>query len=220
MSIFLQHTAASCRWGIWKTEETPEELLAMLPHREAYRPAAQAFKSEHRRQEWLAVRVLLYTLLGKEKEIGYHPNGKPYLTDASASIGISHTRGYVAVILGQPDREVGIDIEQYGERVRRVAPRFMRDDEVPSFYQNTDVWSLLLHWSAKETIFKCLNASEVDFRNHIRLFPFPVDEAGVFLAEEYRTPARRHFAIHYHLFPDFVLTFTTGERLRGNFLGI
>lgn len=190
----------------------------MLPHWEAYRTAAQAFKSEHRRQEWLAVRVLLYTLLGKEKEIGYHPNGKPYLTDASASIGISHTQGYVAVILGQPDREVGIDIEQYGERVRQVAPRFMRDDEVPSFYRNTDVWSLLLHWSAKETIFKCLNASEVDFRSHIRLFPFPVDEAGVFLAEEYRTLARRRFAIHYHLFPDFVLTFTTGET-SGEFSG-
>lgn len=190
----------------------------MLPRWEAYRTAAQAFKSEHRRQEWLAVRVLLYTLLGDEKEIGYRSNGKPYLTDASASIGISHTQGYVAVILGQPDREVGIDIEQYGERVRQVAPRFMRDDEVPSFYRNTDVWSLLLHWSAKETIFKCLNASEVDFRSHIRLFPFPVDEAGVFLAEEYRTLARRRFAIHYHLFPDFVLTFTTGET-SGEFSG-
>lgn len=192
----------------------------MLPCRDVYRTAVQAFKSEHRRQEWLAVRVLLYTLLGEEREITYRPDGKPYLTDVSASISISHTRGYVAVILGQPDREVGIDIEQYGERVRKVAPRFMRDDEVPSLFRNTNTWSLLLHWSAKETIFKCLNASEVDFRNHIRLFPFSVDEAGVFLAEEYRTPARRRFAIHYHLFPDFVLTFTTGERLRGNFPGI
>lgn len=192
----------------------------MLPCRDVYRTAVQAFKSEHRRQEWLAVRVLLYTLLGEEREIAYRPDGKPYLTDVSASISISHTRGYVAVILGQPDREVGIDIEQYGERVRKVAPKFMRDDEVPSLFRNTNTWSLLLHWSAKETIFKCLNASEVDFRNHIRLFPFSVDEAGVFLAEEYRTPARRRFAIHYHLFPDFVLTFTTGERLRGNFPGI
>lgn len=183
----------------------------MLPRRDVYRTAVQAFKSEHRRQEWLAVRVLLYTLLGEEREITYRPDGKPYLTDVSASISISHTRGYVAVILGQPDREVGIDIEQYGERVRKVAPRFMRDDEVPSFYRNTDVWSLLLHWSAKETIFKCLNASEVDFRNHIHLFPFPVDEAGVLHAEEYRTAARLRFTIHYRLFSDFVLTFTTGE---------
>mgnify|MGYP000016543064 CR=1 FL=1 len=67
------------------------------------------------RLEWLAVRVLLYTLSGEEKEIAYHPSGKPYLADASASLSISHTKGYVAVVLGLPGREVGIDIEQYGE---------------------------------------------------------------------------------------------------------
>ena len=72
------------------------------------------FTAAHRRLEWLAVRVLLYTLSGEEKEIAYHPSGKPYLADDSASISISHTKGYVAVALGLPGREVGVDIEQYG----------------------------------------------------------------------------------------------------------
>ena len=34
----------------------------------------------------------------------------------------------------------------------------MREDEQPSVFRGTDTWSLLLHWSAKETMFKCLNA--------------------------------------------------------------
>lgn len=92
----------------------------MLPHQEVYREGMRRFTAAHRRLEWLAVRVLLYTLSGEEKEIAYHPSGKPYLADDSASLSISHTKGYVAVVLGLPGREVGVDIEQYGERVRKV----------------------------------------------------------------------------------------------------
>lgn len=87
-----------------------------------------------------------------------------------------------------------------------VAHKFMREDEQPSVFRGTDTWSLLLHWSAKETMFKCLNASEVDFRGHMRILPFAVNESGVFSAEEYRTVEKRRFTIHYYLFPDFVLT--------------
>ena len=187
-------------------DETLEELLVRLPHQEYYRQSMQRFAAGHRRLEWLAVRVLLYTLLGEEKEIAYYSNGKPYLPDNSASISISHTKGYVAVLLGPPGNEVGIDIEQYGERVRRVSHKFMRDDEIPETFQGTDIWSLLLYWSAKETMFKCMNASEVDFREHLRIFPFTVDRQGIFSAEEYRTAEKMHYSIHYYIYPDFVLT--------------
>ncbi len=204
--LFLKNTTSFHQWGVWKIDETPDELLAMLPNPDFYRKAAQRFTSEHRRLEWLAVRVLLYTLSGEEKQIAYHPGGKPYLTDASASLSISHTKRYAAVALGAWGKEVGIDIEQYGERVRKVTHKFMREDEISSVFQGTDTWSLLLHWSAKETIFKCLNLSEVDFRNHIRILPFITNEEGTFFAEEYRTAQQTLFTIRYYLFSDFVLT--------------
>lgn len=206
MPLFLQNSESDCRWGIWKTDETSDELLSMLPHADVYKVGVQRFTAEHRCLEWLAVRVLLYTLLGEEKEIAYHPNGKPYLADESASISISHTKGYVAVVVGESGKEVGIDIEQYSERVCRVAHKFMREDEKPSTFLGTETWSLLLHWSAKETMFKCMNASEVDFREHMRIFPFSVSESGNFSAEEYRTAEKYRFTIRYYIFPDFVLT--------------
>lgn len=206
MPIFLQHSEPACQWGIWRMDETPDELLSMLPHADVYRSGMQRFQAEHRRREWLAVRVLLHTLLGVEKEIAYYPNGKPYLADASASLSISHTKGYVAVIVGEPGKEVGIDIEQYSERVCRVAHKFMREDERTSSFLDTDTWSLLLHWSAKETMYKCMNASDVDFREHMRIFPFSISESGKFSAEEYRTAENRRFTIYYYLFSDFVLT--------------
>ena len=165
MSLFIQHTYPSYKWGVWKMDETLDELLSMLPQQETYLEGLQRFSAEHRRLEWLSVRVLLFTLLGEEKEIAYYPSGKPYLADKSASISISHTRGYVSVIIGEAGKEVGIDIEQYGERVHKVAHKYMRTDEPLSSYQGTDTWALLLHWSAKEVMFKCMNTPEVDFRS-------------------------------------------------------
>ena len=111
-----------------------------------------------------------------------------------------------AVLLGGPEKEVGIDVECYGERVRKVAHKFVREDESVSWYKGTETWSLLLHWSAKETMFKCMNTSDVDFRKHLHILPFTVEEQGVFSAVEYRTAEKRNFRIHYYLFPDFVLT--------------
>lgn len=206
MSLFLQHTEPSYRWGVWKMDETLDELLDMLPQQETYLQGMQRFSAEHRRLEWLSVRVLLFILFGEEKEVAYYPSGKPYLADNSASVSISHTRGYVSVIIGEVGKEVGIDIEQYSERVHKVAHKYMRADEIISSYQGTDTWSLLLHWSAKEVMFKCMNTPEVDFREHLHVFPFTISETGIFSAEEYRTPEHRKFYIHYIVHPDFVLT--------------
>ena len=64
----------------------------MLPHQEVYREGMRRFTAAHRRLEWLAVRVLLYTLSGEEKEIAYHPSGKPYLADDSASQYFAYER--------------------------------------------------------------------------------------------------------------------------------
>lgn len=60
-------------------DETLDELLSMLPQQETYLEGLQRFSAEHRRLEWLSVRVLVFTLLGEEKEIAYYPSGKPYL---------------------------------------------------------------------------------------------------------------------------------------------
>jgi phosphopantetheinyl transferase len=184
----------------------------MFPNqkREVYEREIQHFASKHRRLEWLSVRMLLYTLLGGEKKIMYRSTGKPYLPDYSYCISISHTRGYAAVILSSVN-EVSIDIEQYGERIRRVAHKFMHDDEQPSLYFNSDVWSLLLHWSAKEAMFKCMDTAFVDFRTHFRIYPFQIQEEGIFQAKEYYTSKQRDFLIHYLIRPEFVMTWQITE---------
>ena len=51
--------------GVWKIEESSEELLSMLEQSSEYLPFLQQIKTEKRRQEWLASRVLLKELAGE-----------------------------------------------------------------------------------------------------------------------------------------------------------
>ena len=192
MGLFLQHKTKDIHWAIWKMEESLESLLTLLP--------------ATRKMEWLSVRVLLYSMLQEDKEIIYSSEGKPSLGDHSFFISISHTKGYVAVILS-PIAPVGIDIEQYGHRVKRVYDRFIRPDEQVEPYWGDVTWSMLLHWSAKETIFKSMENADADLRK-LCLSHFVPQEEGTFQVQEYATEQQQSFTGGYRISPDFVLTWT------------
>ena len=208
MALFLQHKTDDIQWAVWKMEESLEVLLALLPdaRRVFCEQELNRFVSERRKMEWLSVRVLLYAMLQEDKEIGYSPEGKPYLTDHSFFISISHTKGYVAVMLAS-FTPAGIDIEQYGQRVKRVYDRFIRSDERVEPYQGDETWSMLLHWSAKETIFKSMENADADLRK-LCLSHFIPQSEGVFQVREYATERQQLFTVGYRICPDFVLTWT------------
>ena len=192
--------------GIWKIEESISQLLSLLDTPALYLQDLERFSSESRKLEWLSVRALCHEMAGHDCNIAYHSSGKPYLPDGGY-ISISHTHGYVAVLY-HPFFEVGVDIEQYSERVKRVSSRFLCQDELLHIPQANETYALLLHWSAKETIFKVMNATEVDFANHIHLKPFKVESEGEFQGEEYKSAMHQHYQIRYFTTADFVLTWT------------
>lgn len=206
MPLYRTYKQHDLTVGVWKVDETIEQLRSMFHQFSIYEEGFERFKAEKRKQEWLAVRVLLKELLGEEKKIVYLPSGKPCLEDGSACISFSHTPGYVAVAI-HPSAEVGVDIEQYGTRVQRLASRFVREDELVSVASGDEIYALLLHWSAKETMFKLMEEEAVDFLDHLRIFPFTLQESGVMEAQEYRSPNEQKFLIHYDTHPDYVLTF-------------
>lgn len=211
MPLFNKWKEEGATWGIWQVTETPDELQSYLTT-ESCDPAELAqFKCESRRLEYLAVRVLVKTLTGQEHQVAHHSSGKPYFKDFPMNLTVSHTKGYVAVGL-HPKKEVGIDIEQISARVLKVTSRFVRPDEFPGLAKlssEAQLFVYLLAWSAKETMFKVLNASEVDFLEHLHVANFSLQTAGVFIGHEFRTPKKRTFAIHYQTHPDFVLTYLT-----------
>ena len=203
MSLLMKHTRPL--WGVWKIEESSEVLLSLLRNREEYLPQLELIRIEQRRREWLACRVLLQELTDAPVRIAYRPSGAPYLPDSSLHISISHTKGYAAVLL-QDRPAVGIDIEYRSERVSKIRSRFMNPEEEAGIDKEHETEHLLLHWCAKETLFKMIGREEVDFLHHLHVRPFPYAKEGSFTVYETRTGERTVYRLNYLVTPDFVLT--------------
>lgn len=192
--------------AIWKIEESAEELMTNLSVRTLSDKRFQGFSNRARICEWLAVRNLLKTMCGSEKQIAYNSCGKPFLGDESYKISISHTKGFVAILLHKTN-EVGIDIEQQSERILKLKERFMSTTELANLDNIKTSTHALLYWSAKETLFKILPEDEFDFREHLHVENFSLAQEGEFGASETRTSRKQKFCIQYKIYPEFVLTY-------------
>lgn len=195
------------RIGIWKIEESPADLLALLDRKEEYLPFLDRLKADTRQKEWLATRVLLKEMMGEEMRIAYRPDGAPYLPDSALYISISHTKGYAAVLL-QEVPAAGIDIEQRANRVLKIRSRFVTPDEEAEIDPIHEVEHLLIHWCAKEALFKMIGQENVDFLEHLHIHPFPYAESGRFMASETLTSEAGSYSMAYSVAPDFVLVYS------------
>jgi phosphopantetheinyl transferase len=198
----LQHTG-HYRLGIWKMEEPEAELQLLTGLNE---PASHT--NPVRRLEYLAVRALAVQMGVQAVDIAYLPSGKPYLKNSEDTISISHTKGYVALLLS-PHARAGVDVEQATDRVRRIRNKFMHPDEEQTLsdccgYEQETI-GLLLHWCAKESLFKAVPEEGVDFASELRILGFTAPaESGTFSGVFTRTG--RRFRIDYLVQSDFVLT--------------
>lgn len=199
--LYLKEHIKESLLGVWKVEETCEELLTQLAHNEWLSPI-YLVKSESRKREMLATRVLLKALLEEEKQIAYLDSGKPYLVDDSYKISISHTKGYVAIIL-HPFHTMGLDIEQRTDKIFKVKDRVITGSD--NIDPRNEQVHLLLHWSAKEAMFKYLDAEGVDFRANLHVESFVPDEKGMFFVSESKTEKMQKFEAHYLVTADFVM---------------
>lgn len=155
--LFINEIDKDVRLGVWKMEENLNyEQFASLPFYDRLMSL-----SESRRKETASVYSLLFVMTGnKNLVIGHETSGKPYVE--GYKIGISHTKGFVSVILST-SCDVAVDIEYINTRVLRIADRFLREDEKPDIIP--DVIPTLLFWCAKETIYKLYSDERLTFQN-------------------------------------------------------
>jgi 4'-phosphopantetheinyl transferase EntD len=205
--------------GVAPITKDSATLLSQLAHADRYLPFI-ASMTEKRKCEWLTVRALLKTLSGEEKEISYLPNGKPFLSDHSYHISVSHTgcraadhacngkpSGYAAMVLNK-EKQVAIDIETISPRILKIKDRFLNREETGAIAADAEIVHLLLHWSAKESVFKILDAENVDFQSKIHIRPFrpAIGAWDSFEACETRTEKQTVFRVHYFAGEHYVLT--------------
>lgn len=206
--------------GIWKISESWQELFGLLINKDAYYPELVKIQSEKRKQEWLAVRLLLQHLSGGDISIRYHKNGAPFLPDSKYRISISHTQGFAAVLLSKNSKP-GIDIEYHSERAWRLRKKYMNETELAFITSLCDhknagnktmadaMEAATICWCAKETAYKVLGETEVDFAGHLCIEPFSPAKKGVLILNERRTEQKLSFKINYQITKDFILALHT-----------
>ena len=168
MLVLRQHINDS-ELIIWRMNETLDELMELSLHQ--YDHELEGISNEVRKKERILSRYLLETLIGKVADVNYEASGKPIMDGVNFSI--SHTKNYVAVIVGSDT--VGVDIEHKSDRIFKVTEKIMHTDELntlSSFAKNTEQTGIfsseaqkfaLLCWCAKETVFKMIDEIGVDF---------------------------------------------------------
>ena len=114
--------------ALWKIDESETELRSLCtPQERIY--ASERLTTGNRRKEWLAWHALLHETT-PQAETGYDPNGAPVLKSGEY-IGVSHTKGYAAVIIAKTP--CAVDIELRNRNFLKAAPKYLSPDERQRF---------------------------------------------------------------------------------------
>lgn len=201
MSIYRTITDDSLSIVIWNITESTETLIEIsgcsLPDK---------FTNQTRVKEYLAVRCCAKHIGINPSTIDYLPSGKPYLNNCDKAISISHTKNYAAVITGKNNMPA-IDIETRSERILKIRRKFMSDQEETALKSSgfDEVTGLLIHWCAKESLFKAIHDENVDFAKELIVNNLiNTGNKGRFNA--FFTRDETSFVVNYLLEEDFVLT--------------
>lgn len=168
MPLYKKKIEKNYTYVIWRLTESLEELQNILhinipPH----------IKALKRKKEFICVRILASLLKINIEELRYTENGKPIIDGSKKNISISHTEGYVTILISS-QKNIGIDIEKYSERLIKVAKHYLSEEEIKNintFNSCRNIISIndtfLLHWCAKEAIYKAIPNNVITWNRDI-----------------------------------------------------
>ena len=144
MPLFKKIKNEDFEIALWRIEEP-------LSFFESEFESHPVIKNENKKLQWFATRFLVREILGKQAEVLNDEIGKPFVNNASHNISLSHTPKFVAVMASKKNI-VGIDLEPVHEKVKRIASKFLLEDELKLISEEQKTEKLILYWSAKRSV--------------------------------------------------------------------
>ena len=202
MPVERTFTSEESLWALWKIEEDVATLSKAVASEEPPATVTNPLK----RLEFLAGRALIrhlaerwnLTYRGVEKDVF----GKPYLSGSTCHISLSHSYPYVAAILHK-DKNVGIDLEQPKEKLLRIAPRVLAEDELLD--AGEDVIKHCIYWCAKETLIKIYGKKDLVLARNLRIAPFSRQPEGHLIGRILAENTETAIPLTYLVSENFVL---------------
>ncbi|WP_457287357.1 4'-phosphopantetheinyl transferase family protein [Pedobacter sp. UYP24] len=165
--------------AVWKIEETEEQLISGLQLKQHELDLIASLNNGKRLLQWLSTRLLLRTMLNTSEYIDCQmdEHGKPYLPNLGYHISLSHSYDYAAVIVGKT-HQVGVDIELIKNKINAIKHKFLSDVELAQKQIGDNINGLYVCWCAKEAIYKWHGKKGLEFKQHIHIQPFELEEKG------------------------------------------
>lgn len=186
---------------LWKIEETVSELRSMVRLSEQEQAQFATIKQQAKVAEKLAVRALLQiaTIGAQPPTLQYTEQGRP--TIHGAEISISHGAGYAAIYLS--NRPVGIDLEAAGRGAEKLINRVVSGQEIEVCAQVFGINPAILAWCVKESMFKALQGSDVDFINDL------IIDSGSSDGKIYGRAKEKKIELRWEVIEDIIIVWST-----------
>lgn len=151
---------------IWQITETIDILLSKIQLDNSSQQILDLKKKEIHKKQFLAIRNILELMSSEKHLVSYSEIGKPYL-NSKKNISVTHSGSYAALIVS--DKQVGIDLQEFGEKIKKIEKKFL--DVELDYPIDLSISNLLVYWNIKESIFKSLENKPMDFRKNIIVLP-------------------------------------------------
>jgi len=196
--VFNKNIDDDTMLGVWKIEETEEQLTAGLQLKQHELDVIASLNNGKRLLHWLSTRVLLRTLLNTDDYIDCRldDHGKPYLPDLEYEISLSHSYDYAAVIISK-SKKVGVDIELIKHKIKSIKQKFLSDLELAQKQIGDNTNGLYVCWCAKEAIYKWNGRKGLEFKQDIHIKPFKLKDKGMLNATVDLPGGSRELAVNY-----------------------
>lgn len=162
-----------------------------------------------RKSHFIASRLLARQFF-PDTQIHKDEFGKPQLINSPGHISWSHSGDYAAFIANS-EFPTGIDIEQISDRILRIEDKFCNKADKMCIDPGKHAESLLLIWTAKESMYKLYGRKEVDFKLHMTVEPFEIDQEGRFYARFHKGETNTRFLLEFQFFNGHVASWILGS---------
>ena len=155
---------------IWEINESLHDLESKVVLSEDSLKLLNQKKSEIHKKQFLAIRNILKFLCFDDKDLKYDKAGKPIFSQ-NKRLSISHSGNYASVIIS--DHNVGIDIEKISDKSIKIKDKFL--DLELNYPQELNNQISLVYWNIKESIYKAVGITGIDFKKNILALPLDIN---------------------------------------------
>ena len=187
---------------IWQITEDEVFLSSGLSMSQEALERLSSRKSEVHRKGYLAIRQLLkgYGIIPEIHQ--YDQDGAPFLTDGRY-LSITHTKNMAAIAISV--FPVGIDLEHYQEKIKKIATRFLHKEESKDHSKTDNIEFLTQIWTAKEAIYKAFRTPGIHFNTQLLVEPFQ-SKAASGVGHVLHHDKDWLYSLNFRYFKDYCLT--------------